>query len=90
MSSCMGWTCVPLCLTLAVHALGQDPMAGVDKGKLEEFKRTALEKEDEGQWKKIDWRKDMDAALKEAREKSKPLLAVLIVGHLAKKDAAEC
>ena len=58
--------------------------------KFDEFKRDAFKREDEGAWKKIAWQKGIAEAQKKARTDGKPLLVVLIVGHLAQKGAAEC
>ena len=58
--------------------------------KFDEFKRDALKREDAGDWKKIAWQKNLEEAEKKARADGKPLLVVLIVGHLAQKGAAEC
>jgi len=63
--------------------LQQDP-------KLEAFKRDALKKEKEGAWKKIELQKDAAAALKKAGDEKKPILAIILVGHMAQQDAAEC
>jgi len=52
----------------------------------DDFKRQAIKKEDEGAWKKIDWQKNIAVAM----EKGKPILAVLVVGEMGKKGAAEC
>jgi hypothetical protein len=57
---------------------------------LAEFKRETLKRESEGRWKKVAWQKDMAAALRKAQEGNKPVLAVIVVGHLGRKNAAEC
>ncbi len=54
------------------------------------FKREALKKYDEGAWKKIAWQADMPAALKKAQQDGRPVLAVIVVGNMGRKDAAEC
>jgi hypothetical protein len=57
---------------------------------LAEFKREALKKYEAGTWKKIAWQADMPAAIKKAQDDGKPILAVIVVGHLGKQGAAEC
>ena len=76
---------IALSLLAASVARGQD-----DPKKFEDFKRDALKKEAGGAWKKIGWQKDMDAAIEKAKADTKPILAVLVVGEMAKKDAPEC
>lgn len=73
-------------LTLAL-AGAQDDDA---RKKFEELKKDILKKEAEGGWKKIAWEKDLAEARKKAAEGGKPLVVVLVVGHLAQKNAAEC
>ena len=68
-----------LALFLLALAQADDPKA-----------RELLRRESEGAWKKIEWQKDFEAAKAKAREGGKPILAILIVGHMAQKGAAEC
>ena len=85
-----------LAACLAAFAMAaQKPSSNTDEKKFDEkkfeaFKRAALQKETTGAWKKIDWQPDIETALKKAGESKKPILAVLIVGHQAQKNAAEC
>ncbi|HLG42465.1 MAG TPA: hypothetical protein VI643_03790 [Planctomycetota bacterium] len=65
-------------------------VAGQDDPDFEKFKARQLEHEDKGEWKKIKWQKDLETALKKAKEADKPVFVFFIVGHLGKKDAAEC
>lgn len=71
-------------------ALATLALLAQDDPKLEAFKKAALSKEVEGVWKRIDWQKSPEEALKKSQAEGKPLLVVLIVGHLAQKGAAEC
>ncbi len=71
-------------LALATCALFQQD------AKLEAFKKDALKKEKEGAWKKIELQKDAAAALKQAGDGKKPILAIILVGHMAQQDASEC
>jgi len=71
-------------LLFALLAL-QNPDADFEK-----FKAKQLENEDKGEWKKIKWQKDIETALKKAKEGDKPVFVFFIVGHLGQKDAAEC
>jgi hypothetical protein len=57
---------------------------------LESFKKEALKKEKEGAWKKIELQKDAAGALRKAGDEKKPILAIILVGHMAQQDAAEC
>lgn len=60
------------------------------KQSLDDFKRTALRREAEGAWKKIDWQPSVGDAIEKSKKDSKPLLVVLVVGRLGQKGAAEC
>lgn len=67
---------------LSLQAASNDP-------KFEEFKKEAFRKEAEGAWKKIEWRKDAAEAIEKSGG-GKPLLVVIVVGHMAKKGAKDC
>ncbi len=54
------------------------------------FKRDALKQYAEGAWKKIVWQADIPAALTKAQKDGRPVLAVITVGHMGRKDAADC
>jgi adenosyl cobinamide kinase/adenosyl cobinamide phosphate guanylyltransferase len=74
---------------IAGLALAAVSAAQEDK-EFEEFRRKAQESEEAGKWKKIAWQKDLAAAIEKAKEESKPILVVLVVGKMGKKGAAEC
>jgi hypothetical protein len=49
-----------------------------------------MKREEEGRWKKIEWQKDMAAALEKAKAGGKPILVFLVVGERGQKGAPEC
>jgi len=54
---------------------------------LEEIERQLLNKEAAGVWRNIDWSPDIDEAMTRAQAEKKPILVVLEVGPMAKKNA---
>lgn len=61
-----------------------------DDKEYRKFQHESMKKEEKGEWKKIDWVKDMAAALEKAKADSKPILVFMVVGKMGKKGAAEC
>lgn len=57
---------------------------------IENRKQELKLKEKEGNWKKVHWSKDLKQALANSRKENKPLLIVLVVGHMGKSNASEC
>ena len=61
-----------------------------DEKEFNKFRSESMKKEEKGEWKKIDWQKDMAAALEKAKADTKPILVFMVVGKMGKKGAAEC
>ena len=74
---------LPLLLTLAPQAISNGQGFA-------EFREKTIERERTGAWKRIRWQPSAADAVRTARMEGKPILAVLITGHLGRKDAADC
>ncbi len=57
---------------------------------IERTKHELKLREQQGLWKQINWSPNLDTALAAGREQNKPILFVLVVGKLGKKNTAEC
>ena len=71
-----------VCLTAAAQSL--------DLAKIAELKQTIETNEPKKLWTKINWSKDIAAALKRAQDEKKPVMVFLMVNEKGRKDAERC